>query len=288
VRSEAQMMALILGFAQEHESIRAVVMNGSRANPKAAKDPFQDYDIVYLVKDVADFRRKNSIPHYFGEPMIVQLPEDMGDPPPQGGDHYIYLMQFMDGTRIDLGIDPVSRAKKVVSDSLSVVLMDKDGLLGEIPPPSDSDYVVRSPGRRSFDDCCNEFWWLNIYVAKAIWRDQLPFAFHILEAFLRPQLVKMLGWHIVLKHGAPIALGKHGALLAKFLEPEAWEIFKGSYATADYAQLWNSLFAFGRLFRQAGKAVAAPLGYGYPDREDERVTDFIQRIKNLPVGATVI
>jgi aminoglycoside 6-adenylyltransferase len=288
MRSEAQMMALILGFAQEHESIRAVVMNGSRANPKSAKDPFQDYDIVYLVKDVADFRRKNSIPIYFGEPMIVQLPEDMEDPPPQGGDRYVYLMQFMDGTRIDLGIDPISSAKKVVSDSLTVVLMDKDGLIGKIHPPSDSDYVIRPPSRRSFDDCCNEFWWLNIYVAKAIWRDQLPFAFHILEAILRPQLVKMLCWAVVLNHGSPIAFGKHGALLAKYLEPEVWEIFKGSYAIADYAHLWSSLTAFGRLFRQAGKAVAANLGYSYPDIEDGRVVDFIHRIHDLPVDSTEI
>jgi len=36
--------------------IRAVIMSGSRANPNARRDLFQDFDIVYLVTDVDSFR----------------------------------------------------------------------------------------------------------------------------------------------------------------------------------------------------------------------------------------
>ena len=45
MRSEQEMMKLILDFAREKNDIRAVYMNGSRANPKAPKDILQDYDI---------------------------------------------------------------------------------------------------------------------------------------------------------------------------------------------------------------------------------------------------
>ena len=34
----------ILNFAQIETNVRAVVMNGSRVNPNALKDDFQDYD----------------------------------------------------------------------------------------------------------------------------------------------------------------------------------------------------------------------------------------------------
>ena len=39
---------------------------------------------------------------------------------------YAYLMQFTDGTRIDLTFRPVSDVSAVVADSLSLVLLDKE------------------------------------------------------------------------------------------------------------------------------------------------------------------
>jgi len=52
MRSEKEMMGLILNAAREDERIRAVIMNGSRVNPNVKRDCFQDYDIVYVVKDI--------------------------------------------------------------------------------------------------------------------------------------------------------------------------------------------------------------------------------------------
>ena len=56
MRSEQEMLELIVETARSDDRIRAVIMVGSRANPKARRDIFQDFDIVYLVKDVAPFR----------------------------------------------------------------------------------------------------------------------------------------------------------------------------------------------------------------------------------------
>jgi hypothetical protein len=49
MRTEKEMLDLILGVAKADTRIRAVYMNGSRANPKVPKDKNQDYDIVYVV-----------------------------------------------------------------------------------------------------------------------------------------------------------------------------------------------------------------------------------------------
>jgi aminoglycoside 6-adenylyltransferase len=45
MRNESKIFQLILDIAQRDERIRAVILNGSRANPNAKKDIFQDYDI---------------------------------------------------------------------------------------------------------------------------------------------------------------------------------------------------------------------------------------------------
>lgn len=46
MRSEKEMFELILGVAERDDRIRAVFMNGSRADANSRKDIFQDYDIV--------------------------------------------------------------------------------------------------------------------------------------------------------------------------------------------------------------------------------------------------
>src|SRR5512147_1261367 len=102
MRSETEMLDLILKIAEENDDIRAVIMNGSRTNPNAKKDPFKDFDIVYVVQDVEPYRRNHNFISQFGELMILQTPEDMADPPPENDGHYAYLMQFLDGNRIDL------------------------------------------------------------------------------------------------------------------------------------------------------------------------------------------
>ncbi|MBN2201424.1 aminoglycoside 6-adenylyltransferase, partial [bacterium] len=127
MRSEKEMFDLILKTAVEDEHIRAVVMNGSRADPNAPRDIFQDYDIVYFVVDVGPFRHNLDWIRRFGELMILQMPEEMGDPPPNGSGDIVYLMQFIDGTRIDLSICPRERIGEICGDTQSVLLLDKDG-----------------------------------------------------------------------------------------------------------------------------------------------------------------
>lgn len=46
MRTESEMIELILNIARADERIRAVRMEGSRANPAAPKDKYQDYDIT--------------------------------------------------------------------------------------------------------------------------------------------------------------------------------------------------------------------------------------------------
>ena len=55
MRTEKEMIDLIMN-TKEDERIRAVIMNGSRVNPNVKRDCFQDYDIIYVVKDIRSLR----------------------------------------------------------------------------------------------------------------------------------------------------------------------------------------------------------------------------------------
>lgn len=64
------MLELILETARADPRVRVVILNGSRANPNAPPDPFQDFDVVYAVKDVPSFRHDRDWLKRFGELMI--------------------------------------------------------------------------------------------------------------------------------------------------------------------------------------------------------------------------
>src|SRR5215510_960903 len=129
MRNEHEMLDLIISFAKSDENIRAVILNGSRANPNAPKDIFQDFDIACLVNEIAPYVRNDRIPTHFGEILILQEPENMGEPSPEDEGHYAYLMQFMDGNRIDLSFHTPERWKIVAGDSQSLLLLDKDNVI---------------------------------------------------------------------------------------------------------------------------------------------------------------
>ncbi len=284
MRTPSEILELLLSTAREDEHIRAVIMNGSRLNPNVAPDIFQDFDIVYVVNDVASFV---SDPHWldrFGERMIMQTPDSMeGEARTDGG--FAYLMQFLDGSRIDLTLFPEANLANLPPDSLSKTLLDKDGLLPPFSEPDESSYLPTPPTPRQFAECCNEFWWVNPYTAKGLWRGQPLYAHHMLDVILRRQLMKMLVWYVGVRTGFEKNPGAHGKFLPRYLEPELWKLLQGTFSSAEEEQTWKALFAMDELFRRVSRMVAEHFGFAYPDGDDERVTAFICEIRQLPRDA---
>jgi aminoglycoside 6-adenylyltransferase len=284
MRSESEMFELILNTAREDERIRAVVMNGSRANSNAPRDMFQDFDIVYFVTEVASFVRDPQWLERFGERMVMQIPDD---PPGKDGGSHAYLMQFRDGNRIDLTLFPVENLERLEPDSLSTLLLDKDGVLKPFPAPSDRDYLPKPPNAKQFFDCCNEFWWVCPYLAKGLWRNELTYVKHH-EFIVREQLLTMLIWYAGMRTGFLKSLGKHGKYLQQYLEPETWQMLLKTYPDADFENIWAALFAMADLFRMTARSVAEHFGFDYPDADDRRVTAHLRHVKALPEDAAEI
>lgn len=146
MRTAEEMLTLIMTIAEQDERIRAVMMNGSRVNPAAKRDIFQDFDIVYFVTEIDSFLADHTWVNGFGERMIMQMPEAMADPPPMNDGHFGYLMQFTDGNRIDLTLFSLALLPTFTLESLSQMLLDKDGLFPALPPPMPLPIVAMSSG----------------------------------------------------------------------------------------------------------------------------------------------
>lgn len=288
MRTEQQMLDLILGTGREDERIRAVILNGSRANPRVRRDPFQDFDIVYVVTEVTSFRRDPDWIRRFGEIMVMQTPEDMDDPPPTSDGSFVYLMQFADGNRIDLTLFPAARIGELERESLSVLLLDKDAIIEPFPPPSDRDHLPQPPTAKQFSDCCNEFWWICPYIAKGLWRQQIAYAKHTSERYAREQLMRMLTWHVGVRTRFEAGPGKMAKDLEQHLEPQLWALLLSTYSDATYRGTWAGLHAMCDLFRVTATGIAVHFGFEYPHGDDRRVSAHLRHVEALPRDATEI
>ncbi|MFD0716265.1 aminoglycoside 6-adenylyltransferase [Paenibacillus sp. GCM10027626] len=289
MRTEKEMFELILGVAQKDERIRAVYMNGSRTNPNAPKDIFQDYDIVYVVTETSSFIKDETWINVFGDLLMMQEPDKNNQSMGIDMDFtrsYGYLMLFTDGNRIDLHIETKeSMLEGYVSDKLTVSLLDKDNCLPIIPAPTDIDYHVKQPTEQSYLGCCNNFWWCLQNVAKGIWRDELPYAKQMFEHVIRPQLDEMISWWVGTKNDFQVSTGKMGKYMKKYLPESFWEMYKETYADSDYDNMWNSIFAACEMFRVLAKDVAEYFKYNYNAKDDANMTEYLKHVRELPANA---
>ena len=273
MRNTNEMMDLILGVARAEDCIRAVSLEGSRADPNAPVDKYQDYDITFYVKDITPFHNNPDwVKEKFGEYLIMQMPETMRYP--DGGGHFNYMMIYPDGVRIDLTF-----VYSVYEDDgePSLTLLDKDngnGFRPEMPPPSDKIYHIKPPSPLFYYSCCNNFWWCLNNVAKGIARDELPYVMSMLHE-VRGELHDMIDWYIGTQHGFNLSTGKDSKYIKRHLPPELYERYKSTYSNSDYNEIWKSIFTMCDLFHDLALSVAKSFGYSYNQSEETGIRTYL-------------
>ena len=292
MRTEKEMYDLILGVAKRDERVRAVYMNGSRANPNVKRDLFQDYDIVYAVTETASFLHDPSWISVFGEVLVMQEPELMDHTLGKKTDfdtRYAYLMQFADGNRIDLTLLSLPQLQKEYGeDGLTVPLLDKDGILKPLGAPTDEAFWVKRPTQAQYAACCNEFFWVAPYCAKGLWRNELLYANEMLFHYVLEQLKKMLSWYAGTLTGFQVSMGKADKRLAEFLSPNDWERLTHVFCADSTEHAWEALFSAYGLFMEYAKKVGDVLGYAYNATEGGNSLLYAKRVRSLPSDATDI
>ncbi len=287
-RSEESILSLIIDTAKKDDRIRIVAMNGSRLNPKAPKDFFQDYDIAFIVNEYKTFIEDPDWINIFGRRLIMQTPALMENSS-DNTEYFSYLMQFIDGNRIDLTIVPYKYCEKYVkSDSLTKILLDKDKALPALATPSDESHWIKQPTAKEFADCCNEFWWVSIYVAKGIWRKEFLYATSHIENCVRQELIKMLRFKIGIENNFEVSTGKADKYIENYLPKDTFEKLMRTYNLSDYEHCWDALFIMIELFRKSAAFVADKLDYTYNSDDDKNVYAFLRHIRSLPSNAKAL
>lgn len=282
-RTPQVMFDLILNIAQANERIRGVYLNGSRANPKVASDGYQDFDIVYVVTDTLPFIQDRGWIHRFGELAIVQEPDRMdqllGKPSVDFSKQYAWLMLFKDGNRIDLTLVSVEQSTRhIMTDKLTVVLLDKDHRFPALPEPSDADYHVKRPSRVEFSACTNEFWWCLNNVGKGIVRDEIPYALAMFNEVVRPMLNRMVDWWIGINTSFAVNPGKYGKFYKNLLSDQHYHHLLRTYCNSQPENIWDAVFSACELFTKLSDDVAQHLSFELDESEGQNILDYLRTL----------
>ena len=263
MRTETEMFDVILQTAKVLQ-VDAVAMSGSRTNPKAPKDEFQDYDIVYIVDDLDNLTSNLSWLDQFGK-RIVEQEVTLGH-------RRLFLMLFEDGNRIDLTLCPKEDINEWVdSEAGFTVLVDDKGLF-ESYSSSPGRFWIHPASETDFEKSCNEFWWVSAYVVKGICRKQVIYATDHLYGICQQELLKILAWQVASDRGT-VEIGKNYKYLFNYFLSEKEKEF---FALLDFSSLdkiTQSLLATMQIFHQEAQSLAQKMGFKY----EKEVADKMMR-----------
>ena len=266
MRTETEMMNLIIQIS-ESLKVEAVALSGSRTEDQALKDEFQDYDVVYIVDDLANLTGNLSWLNQFGKRIIEQHVVV---------DHrHLYLMFFEDGNRIDLTLCSKEHMKEWVdSEAEFIVLLDEKGLF-ESFSPKPQRYWTNPATETDFEKSCNEFWWVSAYVVKGICRKQLLYATDHLYGICQQELLKVLAWQVASDRGE-VDIGKNYKYLFNYLPVEKEKEFSALIDFSSVEKLTQSLFSTMQLFHREAQILAQKMGFDYDQEVAEKMIQYAE------------
>lgn len=275
MRTEKEMLNLILNIAKQDKNIKAVCMNGSRVNVKIQPDIHQDFDIVYIVENLEDIIADLEWINQFGNRIITQFPEAQDLYPSELEERYPILMLFDDYNRIDLTLLSKNKLSEyLVEDKLIKILLDKDNLLPKNNSVSEASYWISKPYQKLFDECINEYYWVSTYVMKGIWRNELLYSIDHLN-ICRRMLLLMLAWDKGYKFDFQVNFGKSFKYLPNYLGSNKNSELTSTYPHLNTNEIKEALYKMTEIFEYAAVMVSKKCKLNYDTENYAEVKKYI-------------
>lgn len=284
MRTENEILDIVLDTARADDAVRAVI----RTDLLPVRKYLYSYQFCFIVDDIEKYDDDKTFETCFGKRVLLYR----GDKnyPEMFPGAKAHLMVFEDGITLvintmdkDTFLSRFNRENSYenvwIGDTYQKIL-DKDNILPEIERLEEKQTIFAdTPTKEMFDNTCNEFWWVMKTFAEYTLRKELPSAMFYLNVAVRDLLNKMLRWHIYLESGKPVDMGVLDSKLEELLEDELFALYKKTYPSADYDQIWSAFNAVATLWNKAGNMVADSCGFPYPEKTEIEMMEFIARLK---------
>jgi aminoglycoside 6-adenylyltransferase len=258
----------IIKYFKDDSGILAVYLQGSRVYAKKHVDKYSDYDFLVFVDDITKYTGLDGFLSQLEEILIMQKTSDSYNHPYDyfGRDPFTYLIQFCNTERLDITfVDRCDSLKSIdVSDPM-IPIIDKANYKFINTNELVNNYNLYQPSQKEFSDTVNEFYWISLYVVKAIKRKELIQAMTFYQNFFLKMLMKMVGFWIGSNYDYEITLGKNYRFLRDYLEKPACDEIEELFFVDKQDAIIKKVFLAFDIFEKYSQQVKIFLDYKKED-----------------------
>ena len=283
MRNEREAIEEILDVARQDDAVRAVI----RTDIVPKRKYLHTYNFYFIVNDIEKYD-KDVFQSCFGE-RILLFRGDRNYPEMFPGTK-AHLMVFRDGVTIVVHamdtntflerFDGKSAYENVWIGDTYQKLLDKDNILPEIERLEEKQTIFAGvPSQEEFNNINCEFWWVMKTFAEYTLREELLSSMFYLNNAVRDLLNRMIRWYVYLKAGEPVNMGILDSRMEEILDADLFRLYKKTYPSADYSQIWEAYESVAALWRKTGLFISEHCGFEYPNKTDQDMTAFIHSLK---------
>ncbi|MET1005430.1 MAG: aminoglycoside 6-adenylyltransferase, partial [Propionibacteriaceae bacterium] len=144
-------------WAAGRADVRALLITSTRVVPGAQVDAYSDYDVILVVDEVRAMLEDTAWLTDFGEVLIAYW-DPLEVDPATGAERVGSIVNYTDGLKIDFSLwSPQTFAEVTAGpdpdpelDAGYRVVLDKDGLTTELPPPTFRSYIPARPDEATY------------------------------------------------------------------------------------------------------------------------------------------
>lgn len=271
-------------WAQAEDALRAALIVGSQARLDHPADAWSDLDLILSLADdqVETYLGRTDWLEQFAPVWLSHLGRTVAGEPER-------LVLYEGGLQVDFVFHPVSelaRAKEMLlsgalPDTLLRgvrVLVDKDGMIPDLPPPA-RPRPATPPSGEAFRQALDNFWFSAVYCAKQLRRGEL-WMFQNGSMGMQWSLLGMLEWQAHAEHGWDHDTWHAGKFIAEWAGPDEYAALREVFAHFDLEDGWRAMHARLALFHRLARDTAARLGFPYPTEMEEKISACVEAIRS--------
>lgn len=279
--SRDDVLASILRWAGAREDVAAVILTGSLARSDGSADAFSDIDLEIIAHEPRLLAEDDRWLSMIADPIaVLHLQQDDGWPTRLA----IYDDDVKDGgvdggVKVDFTLAAPLRLQEMISSrTLNAlytrcyrVLLDKDSVTKDLPPPSGNVPRRSLPAEEELRRRVEEFWFEAFHVPKYLARGEL-FLVKQRDWTMKELLLEMMEWHALAHSPAPVDVWHLGARLRHWTDPETWHaLLQRTFGHFDADDARRAFEETTTLYSRLAREVARKAGFPYPEAVEAKI-----------------
>ncbi len=264
-------------WAQTRNDIRAAFVVGSQARQDHPADEWSDMDIVFFTSQQDYYLTTKDWLCNMGN-IVVSFAAQTA-----GGDAEC-LTLFEGGKQVDFVVDTIENLQYIVKNKVVPnnfhrgvkVLVDKDQIAEAILPKEFTAPQVTPLSEELFVQMANQFWFLALYIAKQICRNEL-WVVKSRDNDIKGILLQMIEWHEKTVHGEEYDTWHAGRFLCEWASKETLDELQNAFAHFDREDSLKALLATITLYKRLARDIVKKMQYDYPVTLEKCVCDWIEK-----------